>query len=797
MHLELTLYVLPLIAATALAALLGLYAWSHRSAPGATALAVLMLAVSLWSLAYALELTATTPEAKVLWAKVQYLGIAPIPLAWLALALGYTGRGELPALRRAGRFGRGLLYGLGAFPLGTVLLAWTNEFHGLLWRRISFEQHSRVPALQVDHGPWFWIHSIYAYVLLLAGTVMLASFFWRARTLYRKQAAVLVLGSLAPWAGNALYLSGHSPVPGLDPTPFAFTLTGLVLLWGVSQYGLLDLVPIARDAVLEAMHDGVVVLDLQNRIVDLNPAALRLLGRPAAELIGRPAGQAHSGLAAALARLSADTQDSEGARVEVAWPLDGAEHFLELRVSPWRHRDGRLAGRLLILHDITDRTHAEQERARRLQEQAARAEAEAAQRRLATLAEVSRALSASIDAPTMLERVAGLCVPGLGDLCIIDLVEDAGCIRRAAAAHADPARATLLEQLRRAPPVLSEEPALAETLRTGIPRHVSSLLPAAAASPGRNLAYAELLRALAPGPAMIAPLTARGRVLGAITIASGIANRAYTAADLALLEDLAGRIGLAIENARLYREAQQALQARDDFLASIAHDLRNPLATIKGYAQMLQMRISRLDLPDAERMAEMLRRIDATVARMTGLLTELIDLSRLHTGQPLELQREPTDLVALARHLVAEYQQTAPAHRLHLETAVPELIGWWDRPRLERVLSNLLSNAIKYSPDGGEITVTIARRSKDGMEWAVVEVRDRGMGIPAEDLPHIFERFYRGRNVAAKISGTGIGLASARGIVEQHGGTITVQSREGEGSTFTIYLPITSKPAGT
>ncbi|MER3406120.1 MAG: hybrid sensor histidine kinase/response regulator, partial [Chloroflexota bacterium] len=239
-----------------------------------------------------------------------------------------------------------------------------------------------------------------------------------------------------------------------------------------------------------------------------------------------------------------------------------------------------------------------------------------------------------------------------------------------------------------------------------------------------------------------------------------------------------------------YHEAQQALQLRDDFLASIAHDLRSPLATIKGYTQMLQMRLGRLDLPEAQRLVEMLQRIDATVGRMSGFLTELLDLSRLRTGQPLELRRERVELVALVRHLVLEHQHTAPSHRLSLVASVPELVGWWDRLRLERVLSNLLSNAVKYSPQGGQITVTVARQLDSGQEWAVLAVQDQGIGIPAEDLPHIFERFYRGRNVAGKIGGTGIGLTSARAIVEQHGGTLTVQSIEGQGAVFTVRLPL-------
>jgi PAS domain S-box-containing protein len=795
MQLEDTPRILPLVLAAAVTDALGIYAWRRRGVPGAAAFAILMLAISVWSLGYALELAAGTLGSKLLWAKVEYLGIVATPPAWLAFALGYTGL--RPLRSRTHLLTPVLRPGLVALPLTTALLAWTNDWHGLLWRHIALERTGRLLVLELEHGPWFWVHAAYSYVLLLVGTLVLVLALWRSWPAYRRQAGVLVLGILAPWAGNALYLSGHSPVADLDPTPFAFTFSGLALAWGVFRYSLLDLVPVAREAALEAMRDGVIVLDLHGRVVDINPAALRFIGRPAEELIGRPVHLVHEMLASALPRQQEGGPDAEGTRAEFTVEHGGRPASYELETAPLRRRDGRLAGRLVILHDVTERTRAEVERARRLREQAARAEAETMQRRLALLAEVSRVLSSPVEAAARLEEVARLCVPELGAVCIIDLVTEHGDITRAAVACTGPAQSGLAERLRRCVPDPCQEPALAEVLRTGTAR----LLPGFAA-PGEAMVGdvgqegPDKERDL--GAAMIAPLLAHGRVLGAITIAAGEPGRNYTPADLALLDDLAGRAGLALENARLYHEAQQALQVRDDFLASIAHDLRSPLATIKGYTQLLQLRLGRLDLPEAQRLAEMLRRIDATVGRMSGFLTELLDLSRLRTGQPLALQRERVALVALVRQLLLEHQQTAPSHRLSLVASVPELVGWWDRLRLERALSNLLSNAVKYSPQGGEITVSIARQLDNGQEWAVLAVQDQGIGIPAEDLPHIFERFYRGRNVAGKIGGTGIGLASARAIVEQHGGTLTVQSIEGQGAVFTVRLPIVSgEQAGT
>jgi signal transduction histidine kinase len=176
---------------------------------------------------------------------------------------------------------------------------------------------------------------------------------------------------------------------------------------------------------------------------------------------------------------------------------------------------------------------------------------------------------------------------------------------------------------------------------------------------------------------------------------------------------------------------------------------------------------------------------------MAQLLEELLDGASLEAGQTLELRRAPTDLVALARQVTADQQRTTTQHVLRCESAEPSLVGEWDAARLERVLANLLSNAIKYAPGGGDVVVTVARDpSGPGAGWAVLAVRDRGLGIPPEDLPHVFEHFYRASNVVGRIRGSGIGLWGVRQIVAQHGGTIGVESTPGVGSTFTVRLPL-------
>lgn len=239
---------------------------------------------------------------------------------------------------------------------------------------------------------------------------------------------------------------------------------------------------------------------------------------------------------------------------------------------------------------------------------------------------------------------------------------------------------------------------------------------------------------------------------------------------------------------RLHGEALQAVATRDEFLASASHDLRNPVTSIKATAEVLLLEMERTGAVDMARLKSSLAGIDATATRMAALISGFLDVARLQIGRPLDLQRRPTDIAALTQEVAVEVQRTSNKHQILVE-GESALVGHWDGARLRRVVSNLLGNALTYSPEGGDVRVTLARVDGSDAE-AVLTVRDTGLGIPAEDLPRIFERFHRGRNVVDRIPGVGMGLAGAWQIVEQHGGTIAVDSQEGYGTTVTIRLPI-------
>jgi PAS domain S-box-containing protein len=262
-----------------------------------------------------LELGSVALESKIFWGKVQYLGIASLPPLWAVFALQYTNPGRWLTRRN--------LLLLAIIPIITIALVWTNEAHSLIWRQTKLQISVSVSTLAVSYGSWFWVHLVYSYILL--------------------------------WLANAIYLSGSSPFPSLDLTPFAFALSCLALAWGLFRFRLLDIAPIARRAVVDSMGDGVVVLDTQDRVVDLNPAAQRLTGVSAAVAIGKPCAQVFAN----FPELVEPCLQQADHRFELVLDQADTRRYYDLQITPLYTRRQRLSGRLVLLRDITERKGTE------------------------------------------------------------------------------------------------------------------------------------------------------------------------------------------------------------------------------------------------------------------------------------------------------------------------------------------------------------------------------------------------------------------------------------------------------
>jgi PAS domain S-box-containing protein len=338
----------PPLAASALTCIvLALYAWRRRPTPGVAFFVLMMLTVAEWTVGYNFELNSTTLPAILFWAKLEYLGIAGGPLSALLLAIAYTGHERWLTLPRF------LL--LLAIPAITNILVWTNEYHGLVWQNVGLSNIQGLVMLDVRYGSWFIVHAVYSYLMMIIGILLVLQSLVHAPLIYRRQSVALVLSGAIPMVGNALYIFKLSPVPTLDLTPFAFTLAGLLWAWNLFHYHFLDIVPVARDTIIESMRDAVIVLDAHNRIVDINPSARQILRREASEVIGRPALQ----ILAARPDIVERYRDTVELSDEIVLGVD-APRFYDLRISPLYDAQRRINGRLVILHDITERKHVEE-----------------------------------------------------------------------------------------------------------------------------------------------------------------------------------------------------------------------------------------------------------------------------------------------------------------------------------------------------------------------------------------------------------------------------------------------------
>jgi signal transduction histidine kinase len=399
------------------------------------------------------------------------------------------------------------------------------------------------------------------------------------------------------------------------------------------------------------------------------------------------------------------------------------------------------------------------------------------------LADASRQLGLSIDWQQTLERVAKLAVPFLADWCAVTMVGGDGRPQNLVCEADDPARAAVMADFKDRYPVdLSAAHGVGRVLRTGAPELSSEITPedfVLEADAGAEVRRAAV-RQLGLKSFIAVPLLSRDRVAGAIALAVADGPRRYDEEDLRLAQALAGRCAVALENADLYRAAQAATRVREEVLAVVSHDLKTPLAALLvGTQAMERLAPATLDGDDLRRAAVTVRR---TAERMGRLVHDLVDVASMDAGRP-SVRIAVHDAAAIAREALEAVRGLASDREVTLTAESAESAPLpCDRDRLLQVLTNLLTNAIQVTPPGGRVGVCTVRGSGE----VVLKVTDSGFGIPAEDLPHLFERWYRGRR--ARYPGSGLGLAIARAIVEAHQGRIWAESAEGKGSTFSVAI---------
>jgi PAS domain S-box-containing protein len=518
-------------------------------------------------------------------------------------------------------------------------------------------------------------------------------------------------------------------------------------------------------AILETAVDGIITIDERGRIQGVNPATTRLFGYAPEELIGQnvsilmpePYRGGHDGymehyLHTGERKVIGIGREVHGRR------KDGSVFPLELSVSETLLPQGRLFTGLV--RDITARKRAEQNQAFFL--------------------EAGTLLSQSLDLATTLKKLTSLAVRHLCDYCMVDLLGEDGQLHRMELATRHPEMDGILQRTRPYPPLMGSNSPLIRVLESGEAVAVPELTPAWLDSAARDAEHRALLEALGPRSVALVPLVARGRKLGIINLAwlrPHTPGNAF-AEDLEVAKGLADRAAVAIDNARLYQQAQEAIRVREDVVAIVSHDLRNPLNAISMSATLLGREAVN------ERTTKTAHRIAAAADRASGMIRDLLDFTQARVGGGIPIHPQPLDFHEHVRRVVEEVRLAWPGRHIDFQ-ASGEGRGEADEGRLAQVVTNLVGNALQHSPPGTPVQV-----STRGVDSSLVfEVHNEGPAIPAELLATLFEPYRQGAEAGAGRGSLGLGLYITRQIVLGHGGTVEVRSTPEDGTTFTVRLP--------
>ncbi|HYO51869.1 ATP-binding protein [Archangium sp.] len=511
-------------------------------------------------------------------------------------------------------------------------------------------------------------------------------------------------------------------------------------------------------------------MDAEGRITTWNVGAEQIKGYRSEEVLGKhfsifytpedaKAGKPESDLRLAAAEGSIE---DEGWRVR----KDGSRFWANTVITALRDEKGRLLGFGKVTRDDSDRKRRED-----------------VQR---FLDHATMTLTSTLELQETLDRVTRLAVPDLAEWCLLDLPNETGHLVQVATAHVEPEKEELARRLGRGlPSRVDLQHGARHVFRTGKSEIHPQLDDPLVAAGMLGIEYPELLRELGVLSYICVPIQFRGKTQGVLNLLRSASARRYTSSDLAVAEDLARRASLAIDNARMFQETQEAIRVRDEFLQIASHELKTPLTPLQLQLDTLAHAFEKSGVQN-ERLSARLETATRQTARLSRLVESLLDVSRITAGQLL-LQPEEFDFSEMVRDVVERFQ--AEARNAGCEISVggeTALVGRWDRLRLEQVVSNLLSNALKY---GARKPVEVEARASDGM--VRLAVTDHGIGINKEALGRIFGRFERAVSLR-HFGGLGLGLFIAKQIAEAHGGSIVVQSQPGHGTTFTVVLPLLS-----
>ena len=715
MEFQYTPYVIPLIVAAVLSDGVVVYLWPRRRTPKIFFLVLLGLAAAIWSLGYALEIAGANLATKIFWAKTQYIGISLVPFLWMAFIAQYSNVSS-QTINRGAPF-------LLIISLVTVVLAFTNERHGLIWEKTYINRAGNFSSLGILHGPWFWIYVAYSYALLAIGTFVGIRSLGRMKGIYRGQVIALLIAVAAPWIGNILYISGLSPVPQLDLTPFAMSISVLAFTWGVTGFHLLDLSPIARDIVVEEMNSGMIVLNAQNHIVDANPTALKMLNQSASQVIGQTVPNVFGNIPGLIQRYIDVTEITE----EIAIGEGEVRRWYEVNISPIRDRQRTIGGRVITIMDISERKRTEV----LLQESEAR---------YRQIVENAGDIIYRTDVNGYFTYV------NQTTLHLMRLDSEADMLGKHFLDFAAPAFRNKLKRFYDQQFITKEPNTYYEF--------------AAIRADGQEIWIGQNVQIVIED----------GKVVGFQAVARDITELKQAREAMAFARD----------------QALEASQLKSQLLTKVSHELRTPLSSILGFVELLQYNAFGTLTKDQKYATS---QILESVEYLSAMIGDLLDEAQIE-AKTVKLNNDefhPSEIISYIEGIMTVL---ADGKGLALITSIdpglPDTL-YGDEQRLKQILVNLVGNAIKFT-EKGEVQVNLYCSSP--AQWTM-EVSDTGIGIPIEAQAYIFEPFRQVENkVIHTNKGTGLGLAITNQLVDLMGGQILLESTVGQGSKFSVILPI-------
>lgn len=762
-----TPYLIPLLAAAVVSLGLIYPVWQRRRTNSALPLAAFAMLAALWCLGYALEIGWQTIEGKLFWVKIQYIAIVYVSPTFLLFCLRYTSLWRWPQR-----------WQLAFFVLPSLILVsvWLEPGLGWFYRQVGLDSSGSFLSLALEYGPLFWLHTVYSYLLLLAGALLLLQMGWRLARPYRRQTYALVAATMLPWVGNAVYLSNINPLPYLDWTPIGFVGTAVFLSWTLRRLQLLDVAPVARELVFDSITDAVLVWSRQDRLLDFNATASALFHIAFPDDVGLAKAELFNGRFQPLRAV--DITDSSGQVVKIHNAY-GALYY-QVIVSPVLDHQGKENGRLYILHDKTTSEKASRELFYQKQ-------------LFENLVEIAHAVSQTPHLPDTMARVLNVAVKltnaETGSLLLLDNKENVD--------HYILARQDLETDS-----TACQEGIIYTTITEGLTgwvlRHKEPALLHDALHDERWVQLPE--QPYIARSVLAIPILKQQQTLGILTLTHPEVAR-FNGYTLQLMQGAVNQIALAINNAQLYLaeqelvadiskardKAEAANRAKSAFLTTMSHELRTPLSAIIGYNELAQ---ELLDMGAAPaKIAGYLQKVDMSAQHLLALITDILDISTIEAGN-LVLDIEQIDLNELMQQVIQTVDVLVAKNNNRFIVNCPPDLGTitTDPKRLRQILLNLLSNAAKFT-EQGSVTLTV-QQVGDLIQF---KIADTGIGLTPAQMAQLFRPFMQAdTTITRKYGGAGMGLSISQQISRLLGGKISVESEYGRGSTFTLNLPVTT-----